>query len=232
MIPLKAPPPIPPYPPNRFPLYTTGPFLAEPVRLRWICFWRREVILRVPSATSPMLVPAPRSHARPVGMSTLTQYYALLLETHPYYHQTVTVVQREAREGATRSDLPPIGRAPSTTYIENACDHIEWIMRMMELTMPVALEQAKEALAATYTRIQWMKLADGAMRLSTFVELANSEAMALDAPQKLELEYRPDTCNLNLRFVDVSDSNPPSESHGDEPSGSQNEGSDSGCTSG
>ncbi len=156
-------------------------------------------------------------------MSTLTQYYALLLETHPYYHQTVTVVQREAREGATRSDLPPIGRAPSTTYIENACDHIEWIMRMMEVTMPIALEQAKEALAATYTRIQWMTIADGAMRLSTFVELANSEAMALDAPQKLELEYRPDTCNLNLRFVDVSDSNPPSESHGDEPSGSQNE---------
>ena len=89
--------------------------------------------------------------------------------------------------------------------------------------MPVALEQAKEALAATYTWNRWMKLADGAMRLSTFVELANSEAMALDAPQKLELEYRPDTCNLNLRFVDVSDSNPPSESHGDEPSGSQNE---------
>ena len=77
---------------------------------------------------------------------------------------------------------------------------------MMEDTMPIAHAHMRDFPVPGGPQSQedqGMVLADAAMRLGTFVELANDVAEAVGVEETLELRYWPDTRQLYLRFVDV-----------------------------
>ena len=93
------------------------------------------------------------------------------------------------QETVEHDDVPIIAR-----------NHMGWIMHMMMETMPVALRAVKEENAATGQADQSMLLVDCAMRLGTFVELANASAEAAGVNEPfLVLEYWPATMDLFLR---------------------------------
>jgi len=187
------------------------PWLGRPryqldgdARLRWESFWADEVVMPQPlSATGQangMLLPAATSHARPVSVSLMTRYTALLMDTHPYHVRTNTVIVRSNDNPVTvelplprhdtieRNDVPAIAR-----------EHFGWIYNMMMETMPVGLARVRDDYAATGQADQAMMLVDGAMRLGTFVELANAsaEACGLDGQMPaLVLQYWPATMEL------------------------------------
>ena len=138
-------------------------------------------------------------------MSTLNQYTALLMETHPYYQQARLSMFHHGQIRA--SAVVPRDWGPSAEHNMNLREHIQWITRMMEDTMPIAHALMRDFPVPGGPQVSQedpgMVLVEAAMRLGTFVELANDAAEAVGVEETLELRYWPDTRQLYLRFVDV-----------------------------
>jgi len=135
-------------------------------------------------------------------MKTLARYFAVLLETHPYYERTAMVV---IPERATPENYDPdaplqhtIGREDDAWIVR---DYIGWIINMMAETMPVAMSRVSDWYTATSQADQAMMLVDGAQRLETFVELANASAEAASMDRFLVLRYSAYNPEISLHEV-------------------------------